>query len=187
MRLHSFKPSATADMDLEMPPKEKLSNQEIADLEKWVRIGGPLGGRAGFGDDCKMTPGVMVDPSNSTESLNREIDIEAGKEFWSFKAPVRHVAPTPNNEQWARSDIDRFLLVAMEAQGLGPVGDADDRTWLRRVTFDLIGLPPTLAEIESYTSDKQVGRDARGRGSSSRIRRLCGTLGTTLAGCGTLR
>ena len=62
---------------------------------------------------------------------------------------------------WARGDIDRFILSALEAKGLRPVGDADRRTLIRRATFDLIGLPPTPEEIDAFVNDPSPDAFAR--------------------------
>jgi hypothetical protein len=82
-----------------------------------------------------------------------EIDIEKGRHFWSFQPPTRTPAPAVKDAAWPRSDIDRFLLAALEEKGLKPVADADPRTLLRRLTFDLIGLPPTPDEVEEFVKD----------------------------------
>ncbi len=119
----------------EMPPKGKLSDAEIAILEKWVAIGAP-------------------DPRDGTISATDDtIDIEAARQFWSFQPPQKHAAPQTQNTDWAKSEIDRFLLAKLEAEKLKPVADADHREWLRRVTFDLTGLPPTVAEIDAFLND----------------------------------
>jgi cytochrome c553 len=147
------------DPDFGMPPKEKLSDQEISDLEKWVAMGAPWAPEVDMGT-VEMTPGNFEE-GQGTESLNRDVDIEAGRNFWSFKAPVRHEAPIPHQEGWAQGAIDQFLLVAMEAANIAPVKDADDRTWLRRITFDITGLPPTPNATAAFLSDKSEQRDAR--------------------------
>ena len=141
-----------------MPPREKLSDEEIRDLETWVKMGAPWAPEPDRGTFA-MTPRAGDDP-DAHESLNREIDIEAGREFWAFQKPVRTAPPSTNRADWARGDVDRFLLAQMESMGVEPVGDADDRTWLRRATFDLTGLPPTPEEIEAYLADKSDERDA---------------------------
>ncbi|MEM8712911.1 MAG: DUF1549 domain-containing protein, partial [Planctomycetota bacterium] len=149
------------DLGFAMPPKNKLSAQEIADLEAWVRMGAP------WPDEVPPSPDEMIDASprdfsdgDETASLNRDIDIEAGAEFWSFQPVLRPDAPLFEDDEWSRSDVDRFLLASMAEAGVEPVGDADDRTWLRRVTLDLTGLPPTPSEIAAYEADRSPLRDA---------------------------
>ena len=120
----------------EMPPSGKLSAQVIKDFEHWVKIGAP-------------------DPRTATTAVAKKgIDLEAGRKFWSF-APIGHPqAPKVADNRWATSDIDRFILAKLEAKKLHPVADADRSTWLRRVTFDLIGLPPSPAELDAFLADK---------------------------------
>lgn len=121
--------------DMEMPPDEKLSDEEIADLERWVKIGAP-------------------DP-RSTESkhLGKQIDIAKAQEFWSFRPIVRPKLPTVKNTNWPSNDIDRFVLAKMEEHRLTPAPDAAKRALIRRATFDLTGLPPTPEEVQSFLQD----------------------------------
>jgi mono/diheme cytochrome c family protein len=121
---------------LEMPPKGKLPESVIADLVKWVEMGAP-------------------DPrdAQASQQIRRNIDIEEGRQFWAFQPPRATKPPKVKAASWLKDDIDRFVLATLEAQGLKPVPDADRRTWIRRVTFDLIGLPPTVEDIEAFVQD----------------------------------
>src|SRR5438105_3941528 len=76
------------------------------------------------------------------------------KEHWAFVPPVRPALPKVKDEKWCRNSIDRFILARLEAEGLKPSPEADKTTILRRVTFDLTGLPPTLAEIDAFLADQ---------------------------------
>src|SRR5436190_4641225 len=76
------------------------------------------------------------------------------KEHWAFIPPVRPLLPQVKNEKWCRNEIDRFILARLEAEGLKPSVEADKITILRRVTFDLTGLPPTLSEIDAFLADQ---------------------------------
>ena len=123
-------------LSLRMPPEGKLSDQQIAHLRAWIEMGAP-------------------DPRSveMQEAVQEEIDIDAGKQFWSFR-PVRDAAPPePRDDTWSRSAIDRFILARMASEGLRPAPVADRRTLLRRITFDLTGLPPTPGEIEAFLAD----------------------------------
>jgi hypothetical protein len=121
-----------------MPPKKKLADEVVADFEKWIAMGAP-------------------DPRDSgAKTVKVEIDIEKGRKFWAFQPVKKSTAPTVQNTAWPRSDIDRFLLAEMEAKGLRPVADADPRTLLRRLSFDLIGLPPTPEDAEAFVKDYQA-------------------------------
>ena len=137
------------DPSFAMPPSGKLDEAQIRDLERWVEMGAPWP----EGPAPSMTM-VTVGDAAGGESLEREIDMEAARAFWSFQPIERPEAPTLDGDRWSWSDIDRFLRSSMEEQGVRPVGDADRDTWLRRVTFDLTGLPPTLEEQELFAADR---------------------------------
>src|SRR5262249_10773066 len=124
------------DEALKMPPKGRLPAAVVADLEKWVRMGAP---------DPRDTS-VAKKPAGS-------IDIEKGRQFWSFQPPKRHPIPEVKDTAWPRSDIDRFLLAKMEAKGLKPAADAEPPVLLRRLYFDLIGLPPTPEQIDRFVEE----------------------------------
>jgi hypothetical protein len=117
------------DKDLQMPPKGKLDPKEIAALEKWVAMGAP-------------DPRSEKPPSRHT-----------GKPLWSLTPPRAHPAPAVKQKEWTKSGIDRFILARLEAKGLKPVGNADRYTLIRRLYFDLIGLPPSPADIEAFAAD----------------------------------
>ena len=76
------------------------------------------------------------------------------REHWAFKAPVRPNLPAVNNKKWVRSPIDRFILARLEKEGLRPSPEADKVTLLRRLSLDLIGLPPTIAETDAFLADQ---------------------------------
>ena len=126
------------DDDLKMPPSKsggKLPESILADFEKWVQMGAP-------------------DPRDgAAKVVSHDIDFTKAREFWSFQ-PL-HTAPAPKvaAAKWPRTDIDRFILAAQEAKGLKPVADAEPAAWLRRVYFDLIGLPPTPAEVQAFVKE----------------------------------
>ena len=132
-----------ADADLKMPPKKKLSAAQIADFEKWVAMGAP-------------------DPRTTSEASaeEKELDLAAARKFWAFQ-PVRKLpAPKVKRADWPQTDIDRFVLAALEAKGIGPVRDADDLTLLRRIYFDLIGLPPTPKQMAEFEKAANVNRQS---------------------------
>jgi len=86
--------------------------------------------------------------------------IEQGAEWkphWAFTAPSRSRAPAVKREGWAINEIDRFVLATLEAKGLAPSPEADRETLIRRVSFDLTGLPPTLAEVDAFVADRAPG------------------------------
>jgi hypothetical protein len=127
------------DGDFHMPPKGKLPDAVIADFEKWVAMGAP-------------------DPRTDLASGGRKppvsgIDIEAGKRFWSFRPPQPHDVPAVRDRSWPRGKIDAFILARLEQAGLKPAPEADRRTLVRRLSFDLTGLPPTPEEVEAFVAD----------------------------------
>jgi hypothetical protein len=128
------------DLKLKMPPTGKLSDAVIADFIAWVRMGAP---------DSRTST------SSSTANYEKKgIDFAEARNFWAFR-PVQDPTPPPvKQKDWPRSPIDYFLLQKLEASGLKPAEPADKQTWLRRVSFDLTGLPPTPAEIETFLSDR---------------------------------
>jgi hypothetical protein len=81
------------------------------------------------------------------------IDFGAAKQFWSFQKPIQHDAPAVRNGKWPKRSIDHFILARLESCGLLPNPPADRRTWIRRVSFDLIGLPPSWEETEAFVHD----------------------------------
>jgi hypothetical protein len=108
-------------------------------------------------------PSFRMPPVYSGRTLtDKQIDlikqwIDQGAKWeteWSFVAPKRPPLPAMKDKSWARNPIDAFVLARLEAEGLRPSPEADKTTLLRRVTFDLTGLPPTPAEIDSFLADK---------------------------------
>src|ERR1700722_19740886 len=117
--------------DLQMPPGKPLPVEVVADFETWVRSG------AAMPDDA-----IAVKPADRR------------KEFWSFQQPKDHAPPEVNRKDWARNDIDRFILAKLEQKGLVPSPPADSRTLIRRAYYDLIGLPPSAEEADAFVADK---------------------------------
>ncbi len=80
----------------------------------------------------------------------KNIDMVKAREFWAFQPPKAAPAPVVKDAAWPRTDLDRFILAGLEAQKLRPVADAAGRTLLRRIYFDLIGLPPKPEDIDAF-------------------------------------
>ena len=128
--------------ELAMPPKEKLPDAVIADFDRWIRLGAP-------------------DPrTGGATAAKAGIDLEAGKKFWAFQPIRTHTPPAVKDAAWPRTDIDRFLLSALEAKGLHPAADADRATLIRRATIALTGLPPTPAECDAFVEDPAPDTEA---------------------------
>jgi hypothetical protein len=131
--------------DMQMPPKGKLPAAVIADFEKWIALGAP------WPDEPKpvrTTSAVKVDGS---EQMVQAFDLQKRKaSHWAWKPIVRPALPAVKLAEWPKSNIDRFILAKLEAAGLRPAEEAAPETWLRRVYFDLIGLPPTPVELTAF-------------------------------------
>ena len=126
--------------DVKMPPAGKLPDAVVRDVETWIKNGAA---------DPRDDAGVAKAPAG--------IDIEAGRRFWAFQPPRAHPAPPVRDAAWPARKIDAFLLARLEEAGLAPSPEADRRTLIRRVTFDLIGLPPTPEEVEAFVADPSPG------------------------------
>jgi mono/diheme cytochrome c family protein len=122
-----------ADTKLQMPPRKSLSPEEVAVLDQWIKGGVPW-------------PKSEARPAT-------DIVTAAERDFWSYKTPVRPEVPKAESK-WVETDIDRFILAKLDEKKLKMGGDADKRTLLRRVTYDLTGLPPTPAEELAFAADR---------------------------------
>ncbi|QDU92452.1 PSD1 and planctomycete cytochrome C domain-containing protein [Lignipirellula cremea] len=135
--------SALRHEDFEMPPGKKLSDKVIADFEAWVRMGAP-------------------DPRDgkSLAGGKRVIDIEEGRKFWAFQPPHRPELALVKNTGWPIADIDRFILAELEEKNLTPAGDASPHELVRRIYFDLTGLPPTPQAIQEFETQFKESRQS---------------------------
>jgi hypothetical protein len=120
-----------------MPPTARLPDPVIADFTTWIEQGA-------------ADPRTAITRTPAT----RPHDLQAAKRFWAFQQPRVYPAPAVRNDDWALTKIDRFLLAGLEQAGLRPSPPADRRIWIRRVSFDLIGLPPTPDEVERFVADR---------------------------------
>lgn len=120
------------DEHLKMPPKKKLSDREIADLASWIQSGAP-------------------DPRDGIPNA-KTVD----RPLWSLKPLIHACPPDVVDNAWSDQPLDRFILEQLLCAGLKPSLPADRRTLLRRVTYDLTGLPPTLGEVEAFESDRSA-------------------------------
>ena len=114
---------------LKMPPKTKLPTQAIDALTHWVKLGAPW-------------------PESATTAESPD-----WRKHWAFQPISNRVPPISAYDQWSRSSIDRFIWTRLRDKGLNPSAEADKRVLIRRVTFDLTGLPPTPEEIDAFLAD----------------------------------
>tara|TARA_R110002049_G_scaffold285698_1_gene466679 strand:+ start:57870 stop:60365 length:2496 start_codon:yes stop_codon:yes gene_type:complete len=119
----------------EMPPDGQLPARVIRDFERWVKMGAP-------------------DPRDGKSApIRSEIDFERAREFWSFRKVDAPEVPIVKNSRWLRSDIDAFIAAKLESKGIQPVADAEGTDLVRRIYFDLIGLPPTPGQVDQFLVD----------------------------------
>ncbi|MDB6151186.1 MAG: xly [Chthoniobacter sp.] len=126
------------DRDLQMPEKNKLPDAEIAILEKWVQMGAP-------------------DPRLGETATKQQtgLTLEEGRKFWAYAAPKQSPPPPVQDATWPRTGLDHFVLSKIEAAGLQPAPDARAEALVRRLHFNLVGLPPTPEEIDAFSEASQ--------------------------------
>ncbi len=120
------------DGDFQMPPTGRLSEVDIAALSRWVANGVPW----------------PIDDRPSGDSLET-----AQKNHWAFQPVQRPPIPNASDSRWCRNPIDHFVHARLDQAGLTPSPGADRRTLIRRATYDLTGLPPTIEEVEAFVND----------------------------------
>jgi hypothetical protein len=102
---------------------------------------------------CALLPAAAISAEPTPPRPTSGIDIATAKKTWAFQQPQAHAAPKVANQKWPASKIDYFILAKLEATGLQPALPADARILIRRITFDLIGLPPTPEEVEAFEKE----------------------------------
>jgi hypothetical protein len=129
------------DPDLQMPPKDKkLSDDQIADLVAWVKMGAP-------------------DPRTASTAQQELKD--AGRQHWAWQPLKKPAVPETKDAAWCQTPVDNFILARLDEKGLKPNPPADQRLLIRRATFDLIGLPPTSDEVKDFLEDHSPDAFAR--------------------------
>ncbi len=141
--------------DYSMPPKKQLPAETISDFRQWIEMGAP---------DPRVTTGIVV------KSRVTEEDIEKGRQFWSFKPPVK--PSIPKATEWASSKIDSLVEQQYAAHQLTPAADADAHTLLRRLHLDLTGLPPSPETMQQFAGAWQLNSE---HAISSEVNRLLDT------------
>jgi hypothetical protein len=133
------------NVDLQMPPKGRLPDMIVADLTSWVKQGAP------WPDD------------RTTATTNRsEFDLQRRKaEHWAWRPVRRPQVPAVRDPSWPAEPVDCFVLAKLEEKGLAPAGPADRRTLLRRLCFDLTGLPPAPEESDRFAADRAADAYAK--------------------------
>ena len=125
----------------EMPPNSKLPAEKIRLLEQWVDRGAP-----------------WPEHDNKDEFIKAQFDLEQRRDtHWCWQTIAQVRIPNADAGNWPLDDLDRFVFARLKNASLQPASDADRRTWIRRVYFDLIGLPPSPEEIDQFVIDEDSG------------------------------
>jgi hypothetical protein len=126
------------DQELKMPPPGKLTKEQIADLTQWIKAGAPWPGEDKGGTIVRKGEFQITDKDRA---------------HWSFQPPKRPAVPAVKNAKWVANPIDSFILAKLEAKDLEPNPPASKLELVRRVFYDLTGLPPTPADVEAFLAD----------------------------------
>lgn len=124
------------DPDFQMPPKEKLPDGEIKMFEEWIKMGAP---------DPRKAPAMVG---------NQQAIAAKSRDHWAFKPIGNPSLPEVKDKAWPKTAVDNFILAKLESKGIKPSAPTDRQTLIRRVTYDLTGLPPTAEEVRAFIEDK---------------------------------
>ncbi len=122
----------------EMPPKKPLGAAEKQQLRDWISQGAAWG-------------------KSPIDRFRHTSDVRAGFDWWSLAPVRRSPLPAVRRADWPRNPIDSFVLARLEAEGLGPSEEADRRTLIRRLAFDLTGLAPSSEAVAAFVADPDPG------------------------------
>jgi hypothetical protein len=132
--------------DVAMPPKKKLPPEAISDLAEWVKQG---------------APDPRSDDTLAVVKAKEAIDWNKAREWWSFRPIESPPVPAVKDNAWPHNDIDRFILAKLETAGLTPAPDADPHVLIRRISYDLTGLPPSPEEVKVFTSGQIINPESQ--------------------------
>ena len=136
-----FRFVAGFDPDTVMPPKgDRLKPAEVKKIKEWIDSGAPW-------------------PNSTSDST--EIQQQDEQKHWSFVPPQHPKTPAVKERMWDDNPIDRFVLARLESENVSPSPEADRPTLIRRLSFDLRGLPPTVEEVDTYMNDQHPGAYGR--------------------------
>ena len=136
--------------ELEMPPSGKLPAREIAVLTRWVKESLP------WVPDSRIKSAPPADRAKDRPS-DAHSTKSAPNNSWSLRPVSRPALPRVKRNDWCRTPIDAYILTKLEEQGLEPAPPADRATLIRRLTYDLTGLPPSPDEVDAFVSDVTPG------------------------------
>ena len=165
LKSHLLKLVMSNDPTEYMPPKgDRLTMAEVELIKRWVEEGAHWNGVAA---PAKVVEITQVEPEAPIT--------EADRQWWAFVKPVAHDPPTTKS-RWGQTKIDRFILAKLEETGIAPSAPASPQIFVRRATYDLIGLPPTPEEVDAFLKDQSSEAFARLPRRASRRRRRSGSM-----------
>ncbi|MCB1225443.1 MAG: DUF1549 domain-containing protein [Verrucomicrobiales bacterium] len=141
------------DEELQMPPKSRLTDAEVAVLERWVAMGAP---------DPR-------DGSIKDVRAGKSIDLKEARKGWAFRPLQNESPPEVEGVAWCRTPVDAFIKARLETEGGEPAADAEARTLVRRLHFDLNGLPPTRQEVQAFVAAARRDLDAAIQGEVDQL------------------
>ncbi len=141
--------------ELTMPPRKKLPPEDIAVLEEWVKMG---------------APDPRVGGPSAAPAARAPVDWEKARAWWSFQPLTKPAPPVVRDTAWPENGIDSFILSRLETEGLAPAEDAAPGVLIRRLTYDLTGLPPSPEEVDAFE------KSAAASGLTAAIREAAGRL-----------
>ena len=136
-------PAIKHDEFIKMPPKEKLSTRDVVNFTRWVEMGAPWPNSKTVTQSAKSDHSADDGPQFTEEQTDH----------WAFQSVADPELPAVESD-WPASPIDQFIFKRLEAAGLKPAPPADRRTLIRRVTYDLTGLPPTPEDSAAFLADQ---------------------------------
>ncbi|WP_051946381.1 PSD1 and planctomycete cytochrome C domain-containing protein [Verrucomicrobium sp. BvORR106] len=148
------------DKDLAMPPKKELPRSVVEHFITWVKMGAP---------DPRVATTASAPAAPASE--RPAFDLAEARKQWAFRPPERSTVPAVKLTAWPQNEVDRFLLAAMEGRGLAPSPAASPEVLLRRLTYDLIGLPPSSQEIQAFVEQAKINRPQAVTGAVERLLR----------------
>jgi hypothetical protein len=122
--------------ELKMQPDKKLADDQIESIVQWIKMGAPW-------------PTTAASPTTNVNEIEK-----AKKTHWAFQPVTCPNPPAVKEQAWVSGPVDSFILAKLEAKSIKPSPRADRRTLIRRATFDLIGLPPTPAEVDAFVREE---------------------------------
>ena len=136
--------NAMTHQDFVMPPKRMLPQAVLDDFKVWIEMGAP---------DPRVSLQTEVQAAITADDIAK-----AKLEFWAYQQPKRTAPPAVKNDAWCQNEIDYHILSGLEAVDLAPAEDAEPKAVVRRLYFDLVGLPPTPDEVVAFANAWSQGK-----------------------------